>query len=199
MNTSFTGVWCLTFTQREEEDVEQNTDRQGAQRHPPPKTHSSRDEHWDTAAKTTQRCVSKLAGTNTQAFWWESHDTVSWSTEAVQVSVWFVRAVSHPSRNRSTSSVSVTGSRKMAIRLKQITMFSRSKVSALGPPSSEALSMEDESLAGNWVSLARSLPVCGSSWGEEAVHCMLGDQRTSALCLSLHTRDSQQTHICGWN
>lgn len=32
---------CLTFTQREEEDVEKNAAQQGAQRHPPPKNTQS--------------------------------------------------------------------------------------------------------------------------------------------------------------
>ncbi len=43
-------LYCLTFTQSEEEDVEQNTAHQGTQRHPPPET--QRAEHWRHAAET---------------------------------------------------------------------------------------------------------------------------------------------------
>ncbi len=43
-------LYCLTFTQSEEEDVEQNAAQQGTQRHPPPE--NTRAEHWTHAAET---------------------------------------------------------------------------------------------------------------------------------------------------
>ncbi len=162
-------LYCLTFTQSEEEDVEQNAAQQGSQRHPPPENTKS----WtlETRSRDTFRAKTKPPH--------ESH-TVCWSTDrSSQCSRWLLRDVSHLSRERSTSSESVTGSRKMTIRLKQITMLSRSKVSVLGLHRSELLSIEDASLAGSWVSSARSPLACVGPWGEESAHCMLGNQRST--------------------
>lgn len=167
-------LYCsLTFTQSEEEDVEQNAAQQGTQRHPPPENTKS----W------TLETQSSINNSETRLEQKQSllmRVPVCWSTgRSSQCSRWLLRDVSHPSRERSTSSESVTGSRKMAIRLKQITMFSRSKVSALGLHRSELLSMENASLAGSWASSARSPLACVGSWGEEAAHCMLGNQRST--------------------